>query len=338
MLPLHTTRLHIRVMQPADAPALAGYRNDPLVAEMQGWPLPYSVDLAAEMLAGQAGQHQPTSDGWTQLAMDHDGRMIGDLPLRLDGGAIADIGWTLAPDVRGRGFASEGAIALVEALFATGDVHRVVAELHPANVASSRVAEAAGLVKECTTRLSYPGREGWEDTLHYAICRDEWTAWRARPMQPPDAVRLVPLDHANQRRYAALATHASQRRFVATVAESYADALFGEEIDGHPVAPWFRGVEADGEPAGFVMLADATEHHPDPFLWRLLIDRRHQGRGIGRAVIEQLRQRTSAGGGRRLLTSYVAGVAGTPEPFYRGLGFEPTGEMDGDETIAELRW
>ncbi len=323
---------------PPTLPVLAAYRNDPLVAEMQGSPLPYPVDLAAELLAGQAGQHQPTPDGWTLLAMEHDGRMIGDLPLRLQGGVIAEIGWTLAPDVRRRGFASEGAIALVEALFATGEVHRVIAEMHPENVGSMRVAEAAGLEKDCTTQLSYLGRDGWEDTLHYAICRDEWTAWRARPIQPTDAVRLVLLDHSNQRRYAALATHASQRRFVATVAESYADALFGEEIDGHPVAPWFRGVEADGEPAGFVMLADTTERHPDPFLWRLLIDRRHQGRGIGRAVIEQLRQRTSTGGGRRLFTSYVAGVAGTPEPFYRRLGFEPTGEMDGDETIAELSW
>ena len=31
-----------------------------------------------------------------------------------------------------------------------------------------------------------------------------------------------------------------------------------------------------------VMLALVTDAHPKPYLWRLLVDRRHQRRGIGR--------------------------------------------------------
>ena len=37
------------------------------------------------------------------------------------------------------------------------------------------------------------------------------------------------------------------------------------------------------------MLAVVTESFPEPYLWRLLIDRWHQGRGIGTRVISMLR-------------------------------------------------
>ena len=52
MLPLTTPRLHVRVMQPSDAPALVAYRNDPTIAAMQGWAQPYTLEMAHEMLAG----------------------------------------------------------------------------------------------------------------------------------------------------------------------------------------------------------------------------------------------------------------------------------------------
>ena len=37
-----------------------------------------------------------------------------------------------------------------------------------------------------------------------------------------------------------------------------------------------------------------------------------------------------------LMTSYVADVPGTPEPFYRSLGFQPTGNLIDDEIEATL--
>jgi diamine N-acetyltransferase len=48
-------------------------------------------------------------------------------------------------------------------------------------------------------------------------------------------------------------------------------------------------------------------------------------------LIERLRGQ----GVRELLTSYAPGP-GCPEPFYRGLGFVPNGEMDEDEVVLVL--
>jgi diamine N-acetyltransferase len=94
-------------------------------------------------------------------------------------------------------------------------------------------------------------------------------------------------------------------------------------------------VVADQEIVGFVRLALRTPHHPEPYLWRLLIDRLHQRRGLRHRVPRPRRRRVPGQGGTTLLTSWVEGK-GSPEPFYLTHGFVPTGEIiDGE---IEGRW
>jgi GNAT superfamily N-acetyltransferase len=116
---------------------------------------------------------------------------------------------------------------------------------------------------------------------------------------------------------------------------SFADALFPEVIDGAPVVPWMRAIEADGDLVGFVMLALTTEHHPEPYLWRLLIDRRHQRRGIGTLALDQVAAECRTMGDKTLLTSWVPG-RGSPEAFYLARGFEPTGQIVEGEIEGRL--
>lgn len=125
----------------------------------------------------------------------------------------------------------------------------------------------------------------------------------------------------------------AQAGFVAPNAVSLAQALFSPEA-------WYRAIYADGEPAGFLMLYDETQRQPPPAepgvgLWRLMIDRRFQGRGIGSAAMRQLAALLRERGFQALRTSYVPGD-GCPEPFYRALGFVPTGEIDDGELVLSL--
>ena len=69
-----------------------------------------------------------------------------------------------------------------------------------------------------------------------------------------------------------------------------------------------------------MMLTEVTEHHPEPYLWRLLIDRRHQRRGIGDAALTLLVDRLRAEGHRTLLVDWNLGP-GTPSRFYLRRGF-----------------
>src|SRR5689334_14508761 len=105
VLPLSTERLRLRIMRPADAAALAAYRNHPEVARFQDWSLPYTVDDAARLLAGQAHLDDIAVDDWVQVAVEHDGEVVGDVAVGwLAGGATATIGYSLSPQWQGRGF------------------------------------------------------------------------------------------------------------------------------------------------------------------------------------------------------------------------------------------
>ena len=126
----------------------------------------------------------------------------------------------------------------------------------------------------------------------------------------------------------------AQKGFVAPNAVSLAQALFAPDA-------WYRAIYAGDDLAGFVMLADESLRPQPPdkprvFLWRLMIDARFQGRGVGRAamqrVIEALRARDCFDA---LEVSYVPGP-GCPEPFYVGLGFRHTGRVEEGEAVLEL--
>lgn len=333
---LNTDRLRLRIMRSTDAAALADYRNDPQVAQHQLWDLPYTIDEARALLADQDDLSDLRLGGWTQIAVERDGRVLGDVCAHLDDtGAVAELGYTFAREHQGHRYAREAAGALLEALFARPQVVRVTAELDPPNIASQRVLEAIGLRVESLTRRSFLWRGEWTDNLAYALTRDDYDAWRARPTGPVASVELVELTSTNFRRYGRLETHHSQQRFVATVEQSYADALFPEVVDGAPVTPRLWGVDADGEPAGFVMIAGVTDHHPEPYLWRLLVDRRHQGRGIGAQIIGRLTDLLRSEGDSALLTSWVDGP-GSPRAFYERLGFTPTGRVIDGEIEGRL--
>jgi len=130
----------------------------------------------------------------------------------------------------------------------------------------------------------------------------------------------------------ALRTTLDQERFVSTVAYSLAEA------EEHPEGnPWFRAVYAGEQPVGFVMLSWDVEPQPPDingpwFLWKLLIDHRHQGRGYGREVVRQVVELVRSEGGTELLTSHVPG-AGGPAGFYARLGFVPRGDLDPEGEI-----
>lgn len=153
-------------------------------------------------------------------------------------------------------------------------------------------------------------------------------------MTPP-RVELREITNENCDAVAALTVRPDQRRFVASVALSLHHAASTPEAE-----PWYRAVYAGGEPVGFVMLSwNVPPGRPGIlgpyFLWRLLIDERHQGRGFGRAALTEIVELIRADGATELLTSYHLGDGG-PLPFYQKFGFEPTGEIDDGEPVLRL--
>jgi len=106
-------------------------------------------------------------------------RFVGWFHLRPAEGAHPDeveLGYRLRRSAWGKGYATEGSLALIHKGFAELDVQRVVASTMVVNVASRRVMEKAGLKFVRTFQQPWPdyikGEE--EGDVEYALLRSEW--------------------------------------------------------------------------------------------------------------------------------------------------------------------
>jgi diamine N-acetyltransferase len=131
-----------------------------------------------------------------------------------------------------------------------------------------------------------------------------------------------------------------QERFLGSMASHFEDAVTDAKA-----CPRYWSVHDGQELVGFVMISDgipaetlaADDDLIGPYyLWRLLVDEAHQGRGYGAAtidaVVDYLRTRPGAD---VLWTSCVQGE-GSPQPFYERYGFVATGEIKWDEVVLRL--
>jgi len=141
-----------------------------------------------------------------------------------------------------------------------------------------------------------------------------------------DSVSLREITRETLRDILKLKVATNQEHFVAPNAVSIAEAHFS------PERAWFRAIYLGEDPVGFLMLEDDQEN-ARYVLWRLMIDERHQGNGVGRMAIELLIEHVrTRPGATALLTSCVPGEGG-PGPFYEKLGFAYTGEEDDGELV-----
>lgn len=147
-LPIRTERLLLRRFRHDDRERFLAYRRHPDVARHQGWDVDYSDAAADSFLAEMTTAPVWRPGEWFQVAVDHDGTLIGDVAFWPDpDGADVEIGYSLHPDHQGQGFASEAVAALVRALREQG-VRAVVAGCEVENAPSARLLERLGFA--CT--------------------------------------------------------------------------------------------------------------------------------------------------------------------------------------------
>lgn len=334
--PIRTERLVLRPPRLDDVEGLFERRNHPEVTHDANPSAPLTREQAQKWVEGAIAMEGPVSDEWWMLMVTdaETDEVYGDLALHLlSEGRTAEIGYVLAPVFWGRGYAIEAVNALVECLFETLGVTRVMGMVHPDNLASAMVLERAGMLYEGQTRLSYWVGDVPSDDVIYGMTRPDWEAWRQRPRRAPDSVKLIEVTNANFKDVYSLETHRSQRSFVAPMPASLSQALIAPSDPEDPTTPWYRAIEADGVIAGFAMVALPTPKDPEPFLWRLLIDRMHQRRGIASMALDLVDSEMKAKGYPTLMTSWIPGK-GSPEAFYMDRGFEPTGEVDDGEIVG----
>ena len=179
---IESERLVLRRFQDSDLVPFVAYRNDPEVARYQSWD---SFDeQEARAFIREMGLVQPGMPGeWFQFAIESkEGRiLIGDCALQVDGQEPyrAEIGFTLAREHQGRGFASEAVSRLLDYAFEELNLHRIVAIADCRNEPSWTLLERVGLRREGHFLKSVWFKGEWSDEYLYAVLRDEWLGKRA---------------------------------------------------------------------------------------------------------------------------------------------------------------
>jgi ribosomal-protein-alanine N-acetyltransferase len=79
----------------------------------------------------------------------------------------------------GRGYMTEGLRLICEYAFARRRLHRLEADIQPANEASRRVAAKTGFVCECVSPGFIRINGEWKDHERWALTADRWAALRA---------------------------------------------------------------------------------------------------------------------------------------------------------------
>jgi ribosomal-protein-alanine N-acetyltransferase len=140
-VPIQTERLVIRSFADDDVDRFTEIFTDPLVMEyisLRGYTVPDLLEMYGRRYRER---------GYTFWALcDHDGRVLGDVGFgTYEESGDPELGWTLARDAWGHGYATEAARACIDALFANMKHDRVVALVDTRNARSLRTAERIGM-------------------------------------------------------------------------------------------------------------------------------------------------------------------------------------------------
>jgi RimJ/RimL family protein N-acetyltransferase len=183
---LETDRMILRQFEPGDLDAVLALDRDPAVRTFVDDGEAVDRETTAETIRHWMAYYERSEifGFWAAIEKSTE-RFLGWFHFRPREGAPTDqpeLGYRLTSDAWGRGYATEGSIALIDKGFESPLVARVVAETLAAHVASRRVMEKAGLrhVGSYATEwpVHLPGDELGE--VEYALTRAEWAAAKPR--------------------------------------------------------------------------------------------------------------------------------------------------------------
>lgn len=153
-----------------DLETFISYRQDPEIARFQGWEITYSKDQAIDLIESQAGLMLPEKGHWLQLAihsLEHI-KHVGDLAIKWveDEDSTFELGFTIAKQHQGQGFAKEAASKLMRCLQLEAGAKKFVATTDSRNSASIKVLSGIGFKQNVS--------KGWTETFKNEVVEVEY--------------------------------------------------------------------------------------------------------------------------------------------------------------------
>jgi ribosomal-protein-alanine N-acetyltransferase len=101
---------------------------------------------------------------------------------------VGEVGYSLVPEARGKGYASEALGAVIDETFATAELDEVQACIVPENVASRGVLDRTGFREDRILRSGAVIRGRHVDVLLFTLTRASWNQERVRAISPSPAL------------------------------------------------------------------------------------------------------------------------------------------------------
>ncbi len=176
-LSVDTGRLLLRPFIESDFPAMADMHSRADVVRYLPWE---ARDEATSRVVFE--RHRDTrldvdGDGLTLAGIEKEsGSFVGEfvLFLRSVEHRSGEVGYILHPDFFGRGYATEGARAMLEIGFEEVKLHRIIGRLDARNAASAAVLGKLGMRQEAHFVRNEQIKGEWTDEVVFALLVEEW--------------------------------------------------------------------------------------------------------------------------------------------------------------------
>ncbi|WP_439862688.1 GNAT family N-acetyltransferase [Pseudomonas antarctica] len=172
---LYTSRLRLRELRPADAPAVFAIHSNS--ANMRWFGVDPMADLAqAHALIETFAQWRTQANPGTRWGIEHNGELVGSCGLFKWNRSwnSCSLSCELAPAARGQGLMSEALRAMLDWGFAHMQLHRIEALVHPKNAASHALLERLSFKIEGTLREAAFWNGGRHDLRVLGLLAREW--------------------------------------------------------------------------------------------------------------------------------------------------------------------
>lgn len=179
-LPLRTARLCLRAPVPADFEDMHVMCSDPELCQYIRPPM--TADQTRERLDSLLRPWSFVDGRWSALNVclpDND-RVLGEVVFRIESrdDRRAEIGFRFQKDCQGKGYAFEATQAMVDFLFKSLHLHKLMAYRDAENEASDRLLARLGMHRAGVFREHNRRGDVWVDLVVHSLLQSDWAAAR----------------------------------------------------------------------------------------------------------------------------------------------------------------
>lgn len=174
---IESTRLIFAEVSAADLENIHILYSSPEIDKYNTLGIPKDIEdtknLVRRMVYAQK-ESPRSSYNWT-ISLKRNSEFIGMAGLTLANNKfkLGEIYFEILPSFWGNGYATEVSKTLIALGFDKFSLHKIEAGVATENIASIRVLEKSGMIREGRRRKLLPIRGEWKDNFHYAIVEDD---------------------------------------------------------------------------------------------------------------------------------------------------------------------